>query len=64
MKTLVFSILPLLLFGVIGCAMLQETPPVEIAASRLTCEKNPDMVDGDLSTVGTFRASGVYPKRV
>ena len=62
MKTQVFSILPLLLFGVIGCAMLQETPPVEIAASRLTCEKNPDMVDGDLSTVGTFRASGTIRK--
>jgi hypothetical protein len=62
MKTQVFSILPLLLFGVIGCAMLQETPLVEIAASRLTCEENPTIVDGDLTTVGSFKTDSVIQK--
>ena len=48
--------------GVMGCAMLQETPPVEIPASRLLCEKNPEMVDGKLETVGIFEASGTLRK--
>ncbi len=58
----VFGILLFLLFGIIGCAMLREAPTVEISASRLTCNQNPEMVDGDLKTVGTFRAQGTIIK--
>ncbi len=57
-----FSILLFLLFGVVGCAMLQEPPIVEISASRLTCNENPEMVDGDLQTVGTFTPQGTIRK--
>lgn len=57
-----FSVLLFLLFGVIGCALLQESPSVEIPASRLSCAQNPEMVDGDLSTVGTFVAKGSIRK--
>lgn len=56
------SILLFLIFGAIGCAMLQEAPLVEISASRLTCDQNPEMVDGDLKTVGTFVAHGTIKK--
>ena len=45
-----------------GCAMLQEVPVVEIPASRLICDQNPEMVDGDLETVGTFVAQGSIKK--
>ena len=56
------SILLFLIFGAIGCAMLQEAPLVEIPASRLTCDQTPEMVDGDLKTVGTFVAQGSIKK--
>lgn len=62
MKKLVLSSLWLLIFSVMGCALLQETPPVEIAASRLTCEQNPEMVDGDLETVGVFKTEATIQK--
>ena len=58
----VLGILLFLLFGIIGCAMLQEAPTVEIPVSRLTCYLNPEMVDGDLETVGTFAARGSIKK--
>ena len=58
----VLGILLFLLFGIIGCAMLQEAPTVEIPVSRLTCDLNPEMVDGDLETVGTFAAQGSIKK--
>lgn len=58
----VSSILLVLLFGVTGCAVLQEPPPVEISASRLTCQQNPEMVDGNLKTVGTFMPQGSIRK--
>lgn len=51
-----------LVFGMAGCAILQEAPLVEIPASRLTCDRNPEMVDGDLKTVGTFAAQGSIKK--
>ena len=51
-----------LIFGVAGCAVLQETPPIEIPASRLSCEKNPAMVDGKLETVSVFEAIGTVRK--
>ena len=62
MKMRGFGVLLFLLFGVIGCALLQETPSVEIPASRLSCAQNPEMVDGDLSTVGTFAPKGSIKK--
>ena len=62
MRRRVFGVLPFLIFGVIGCALLQEAPLVEIPASRLTCHLNPEMVDGDLKTAGTFAAQGTIKK--
>ena len=52
----------MLIFGVAGCAILQEPSPVEISASRLFCEKNPEMVDGQLETVGVFEAHRTIQK--
>ena len=52
----------MLIFGVVGCAVLQETPSIEIPASRLFCEKNPEMVDGQLETVSVFETSGTIRK--
>ena len=62
MKMRMFGVLLFLLFGVSGCALLQESPSVEIPASRLSCAQNPEMVDGDLSTVGTFASKGSIKK--
>ena len=62
MKMRMFGVPLFLLFGVIGCALLQGAPSVEIPASRLFCAQNPEMVDGDLSTVGTFVAKGSIKK--
>lgn len=62
MKMRVFGVLFFFYVGVIGCALLQETPPVEISASRLFCEKNPEMVDGKLETVSVFEAHGTIRK--
>ena len=52
----------ILSFSIAGCAVLQEAPLVEIPASRLTCDQNPEMVDDDLKTVGTFTAQGSIKK--
>ncbi|MDE0015518.1 MAG: hypothetical protein OXU51_04975 [Candidatus Poribacteria bacterium] len=62
MRMQVFSILLILICGVMGCAMLQEVPLIEIPASRLTCDGIPEIVDGDLKTVGTFTARGSIKK--
>ena len=62
MNVQMFSISLLLIAGVMGCAILQEVPLVEIPASRLSCTQNPEIVDGDLSTVGTFAAKGSIKK--
>lgn len=58
----VLSVLSVLIFGVMGCAMLQGAPTLEIPASRLTCDLHPEMVDGDLKTVGVFVARGSIKK--
>jgi hypothetical protein len=42
---------------------LQGTPIEEIASSRLTCETHPEMVDGNLETVGTFAVQGTVTKK-
>lgn len=62
MKMWMFGVLLFLFFGVMGCALLQEAPPVEISASRLFCEKNPEMVDGKLETVSVFEVHGTIRK--
>jgi len=58
----IFGVPLFLLFGIIGCAMLQEAPTVEISGSRLTCALNPEMVDGNVETVGAFIAQGTIIK--
>lgn len=54
--------LMILFFVIQGCAMLQNTPVVELDPSRLMCDANPEMVDGDLQTVGMFKATGSIRK--
>ena len=61
-KVYYYFVLVALLFVPFGCAMLQEPAPVEISASRLSCEKNSMIVDGDLTTVGSFETDGVIRK--
>ncbi len=48
----------ILAFSMSGCAVLKNAPVVELPSSRLTCNANPEFVDGDLRTVGEFRAHG------
>jgi len=57
----ILSSLVVLLIGITGCAMLNQ-PVVEITASRLTCESNPEFVDGNLETEGTFVVNGFVRK--
>ena len=74
-----FGILFLLPFSIAGCAglqgksgaeilpsrlsWLQDTPIQEIASSRLTCDTHPEIVDGNLETVGTFDVQGDVRKK-
>lgn len=51
------------LFLMPGCALLENTPIVEIPASRIICNKNPKMVDGNTKTEGTFIAKGTIRKK-
>ncbi len=62
LKMSFYVVAAVLIFSVAGCAVLQEAPLVEIPASQLTCDQNPEMVDGDLKTVGTFAAQGSIKK--
>lgn len=48
----------IVIFAIQGCAIFQNTPAVELAPTRLTCTANPEMVDGDMQTVGEFWANG------
>ena len=50
-----------LLIGITGCAALNQ-PINEMAASRLTCESNPEFVDGNLETESTFAVNGFVRK--
>ncbi len=63
LKMFCYFVVLALMFGTLGCAMLQEAPPVEISASWLSCPQHPAMVDGNLETVDTFEAAGVIRKR-
>lgn len=74
-----FSILFFLPFSIAGCvglqgksgteilpsrlSWLQDTPVEEIASSRLTCNTHPEIVDGNLETVGSFEVQGDVRKR-
>ena len=50
-----------LLIGITGCAVLNQ-PVSEIDVSRLTCESNPEFVDGNLETESTFAVNGFVRK--
>ncbi len=58
----ILSGLFILLIGVTGCAVLQDTPVVEIPSSQLSCATNPGLVDGDLETISTFKVKGSVRK--
>lgn len=62
MKMRMFVVLLFCFSGAIGCAMLQGTPTVEISAAHLSSEGSPAMVDGDLETIGIFKADGTIQK--
>ena len=49
------------LIGITGCAVLNQ-PINEMSASRLTCESNPELVDGNLETESTFAVNGFVRK--
>jgi len=51
----------ILLIGITGCAALNQ-PINEMAASDLTCETNPEFVDGNLETESTFAVNGFVRK--
>ena len=50
-----------LLIGITGCAALNQ-PVVEMGAARLTCESNPEFVDGNLETESSFAVRGFVRK--
>ncbi|MCY4569258.1 MAG: hypothetical protein OXD49_13220, partial [Candidatus Poribacteria bacterium] len=79
MNKWVFSILLFLPFSITGCvglqgksgaeilpsrlSWLQDTPIEEIASSQLTCDTHPEIVDGNLETIGAFDVKGDVRKR-
>lgn len=56
-------ILLFIVFLLPGCALLKNTPVVEIPASRIICDKNPKMVDGNIKSEGVFKANGTIRKK-
>lgn len=56
-------ILLFIVFLIPGCALLQNTPVAEIPATRIICDKNPKMVDGNENTEGVFKANGTIRKK-
>ena len=58
----IVSSLLIVVFSISGCVLLQNSPVAELPPSRLTCEANPNMVDGNLETAGTFQAHGSIRK--
>ncbi len=53
----------LAVFLIPGCALLEDSPVAEIPASRIICDRNPKMVDGNVKTEGTFKANGTIRKK-
>ena len=45
-----------------GCASLYQPLPRRIAATQLSCEKYPSLVDGDLATTGILKVKGFVGK--
>ena len=45
-----------------GCASLYQPLPKRIAATHLSCEKHPSLVDGDLSTTSSLKVKGFVEK--
>lgn len=45
-----------------GCAIISNPPVDEVPPSRLICNSNPEMVDGKLETMATFRSNGKLRK--
>lgn len=58
---IVTSLFILLLISTIGCALLNQ-PIVELDSSQLTCETNPELVDGNLETTSTLAVNGLVRK--
>ena len=46
----------------IGCASLHQPLPKQIAASHLSCEAYPRLVDGNLATTGILKVEGMVEK--
>ena len=46
----------------ISCASLYQPLPKRIAASRLSCETYPGLVDGNLATTGILKVKGMVEK--
>ncbi len=57
----ILTLFSLLLIGIIGCAVLNQ-PTFEIVPSQLTCETNPEFVDGNLETASAFAIHGHLEK--
>ena len=47
----------------LACAVLQQNPPTEILAARLTCDLLPQIVDGRLDTAGALHIDGYVERR-
>ena len=58
----ILTVLSILLMSVLGCAILNQ-PTFEIASSRITCDENPQFVDGNLETMSTFGVNGHIEKK-
>ncbi|RKU15111.1 hypothetical protein C6500_20670 [Candidatus Poribacteria bacterium] len=48
--------------SLIGCASLYQPLPKRIAASHLSCEAYPRLVDGNLATTGILKVKGMVEK--
>lgn len=46
----------------VGCATLYQPLPRRIAATQLSCEAYPSLVDGDLATTGILKVKGFVEK--
>ena len=55
-------LLSILFIVISGCAVLNQ-PTVEIPSTMLSCDTNPEMVDGNLNTVSTFVSTGHVEKK-
>ena len=48
--------------SMVGCASLYQPLPKRIAATHLSCEKYPSLVDGNLATTGSLKVKGFVEK--